>query len=33
MPIAVMCGYGKAYKEKALQQLTASAVAGTEVAR
>jgi hypothetical protein len=29
----VMCGYGKAYKEKALQQLTAVAAAGTEVAR
>jgi succinate dehydrogenase / fumarate reductase cytochrome b subunit len=33
IPTAVMCGYGKAYKEKALQQLTAGAVAGTEVAR
>ena len=33
IPTAVMCGYGKAYKEKALQQLTASAVAGTEAAR
>jgi succinate dehydrogenase / fumarate reductase cytochrome b subunit len=33
IPTAVMCGYGKAYKEKALQQLTAVAAAGTEVAR
>jgi succinate dehydrogenase / fumarate reductase cytochrome b subunit len=33
IPTAVMCGYGKAYKEKALQQLTAGAVAGKEVAR
>ena len=33
IPTAVMCGYGNAYKEKALQQLTASAVAGTEAAR
>jgi hypothetical protein len=33
IPTAVMCGYGKAYKEKAMQQLTAGAVAGTEAAR
>jgi succinate dehydrogenase / fumarate reductase cytochrome b subunit len=33
IPTAVMCGYGKAYKEKALQQLTAGAVAEKEVAR
>ena len=33
IPTAVLCGYGRAYKEKALQQLTASAVAGKEVAR
>ncbi len=33
IPTAVMCGYGKAYKEKALQQLAADAVAGKEVAR
>jgi len=33
IPTAVMCGFGKAYKEKALQQLTASAVAGKESAR
>ncbi len=33
IPTAVMCGYGKAYKEKALQQLTAGATAGKEVAR
>ena len=33
IPTAVMCGFGKAYKEKALQQLTAVAVAGKEVAR
>jgi succinate dehydrogenase / fumarate reductase cytochrome b subunit len=33
IPTAVMCGYGKAYKEKALQQLTADAVAGKEAAR
>jgi len=35
IPIAVMCGFGKAYKEQALQQLqlTAGAVAGKEVAR
>jgi hypothetical protein len=29
----VMCGYGKAYKEKALQQLTTGAVAGKEAGR
>jgi hypothetical protein len=29
----VMCGFGNAYKEKALQQLTAGAVAGKEIAR
>ena len=33
IPTAVMCGYGNAYKEKALQQLTAGAVAGKEAAR
>jgi succinate dehydrogenase / fumarate reductase cytochrome b subunit len=33
IPTAVMCGYGKAYKEKALQQLTAGANAEKEVAR
>jgi hypothetical protein len=29
----VMCGWGKAYREAAVQQLTAGAVAGKEVAR
>jgi succinate dehydrogenase / fumarate reductase cytochrome b subunit len=33
IPIAVMCGYGKAYKEQALQRLTANAVSGKESAR
>jgi succinate dehydrogenase / fumarate reductase, cytochrome b subunit len=33
IPTAVMCGYGKAYKEKALQQLTAVASAGKEAVR
>jgi succinate dehydrogenase / fumarate reductase cytochrome b subunit len=33
IPTAVMCGFGKAYKEQALQQLTAKSVAGKEVAR
>jgi succinate dehydrogenase / fumarate reductase cytochrome b subunit len=33
IPLAVMCGYGKAYRDNALQQLTAGAAAGKEVAR
>jgi hypothetical protein len=33
IPIAVMCGYGNAYKEQALQRLTANAVSGKEFAR
>ncbi len=33
IPTAVMCGYGKAYKEKALQQLTVGATAGKEAGR
>lgn len=33
IPLAVMCGYGKAYRENALQQLTSSAAAGKEAAR
>jgi len=33
VPISVMCGFGKAYRETAVQQLTAGAVAGKEVAR
>ena len=32
IPVAVMCGYGKAYKEKSLQQLAASAASGKESA-
>jgi succinate dehydrogenase / fumarate reductase, cytochrome b subunit len=33
IPGAVMCGYGKAYKEKALQQLTAVTSGGKEAVR
>jgi len=33
IPTAVMCGYGKAYKEQALQHLAANAVPGKEAAR
>jgi succinate dehydrogenase / fumarate reductase cytochrome b subunit len=33
IPTAVMCGYGKAYKEQALQRLTTNAVPGKESAR
>lgn len=33
IPLAVMCGYGTAYRDHALQQLTAGAAAGKEVAR
>jgi succinate dehydrogenase / fumarate reductase cytochrome b subunit len=33
IPVAVMCGYGKAYKEQALQRLTANAISGKEAAR
>jgi succinate dehydrogenase / fumarate reductase, cytochrome b subunit len=32
IPVAVMCGYGKAYKEKSLQQLAASVESGKESA-
>jgi succinate dehydrogenase / fumarate reductase, cytochrome b subunit len=33
IPVAVMCGYGKAYKEQALAQLASGAAAGKEAAR
>jgi succinate dehydrogenase / fumarate reductase cytochrome b subunit len=33
VPVAVMCGFGKAYRETAVQQLTAGAVPGKEAAR
>jgi succinate dehydrogenase / fumarate reductase, cytochrome b subunit len=33
IPIAVMCGYGRAYRENALQQLTIHAATGKEMAR
>jgi hypothetical protein len=33
VPIAVMSGFGKAYREAAVQQLSAGAVAEKEVAR
>jgi succinate dehydrogenase / fumarate reductase, cytochrome b subunit len=33
IPLSVICGYGKAYRENALQQLTATAAAGKEVTR
>jgi succinate dehydrogenase / fumarate reductase, cytochrome b subunit len=33
IPTAVMCGYGKAYKERALHQLTTVAAAGKEAVR
>ena len=33
IPTAVLCGFGAAYKEKALQKPTANVVAGTEASR
>ena len=33
IPIAVMCGYGKAYREQALQQLTSGTAIGKEAAK
>jgi len=33
IPVSVMCGFGKAYKENALQHLAAAASAGKEAAR